>query len=82
MELGKIFEKAKRNSDALTEYQAVVRLDPDNPDGYFLLARLYDRLGNREKSLETLNAGVKATNHPKLRKIRDQLQAKTAAASQ
>jgi len=45
-DLGAIYAGQKRYQDALAEFQAAVKLDPDQPDTHFRLGRLYQAMGN------------------------------------
>lgn len=56
-QLGKAFEWTEQWSQARTEMEACVRLDPGSPDGHYQLSRIYRRLGlsalaNRQTSLQ------------------------------
>lgn len=55
--LGKAFEWTEQWSQARSEMEACVRLDPTSPDGHYQLARIYRRLGltalaNKQTSLQ------------------------------
>ncbi len=47
-QLGKAFEWTEQWSQARTEMEACVRLDPGSPDGHYQLSRIYRRLGLTE----------------------------------
>jgi tetratricopeptide (TPR) repeat protein len=56
-QLGKAFEWTEQWSQARTEMEACVQLDPGSPDGHYQLSRIYRRLGlsalaNRQTSMQ------------------------------
>ncbi len=60
-QLGKALEWTERWSQARTEMEACVRLDPGSPDGHYQLSRIYRRLGlpalaNRQTLLQETSA--------------------------
>jgi len=52
--LGKLFEQEGRLHPAIRQIREAVRLDPNNSEGLYLLARLYRETGQPEKSAAAL----------------------------
>lgn len=52
IDLGQLMEKRGLIIDAADYYQRAVECDPENPFGYFLLARLHYRQGENEEAFE------------------------------
>lgn len=56
MQLGRLLIATQRYDSALTLYDQLIKVNPDNPDNYRLKALLYDQLGQPQKALEVLEA--------------------------
>ena len=54
MQLGRLLIATQRYDSALTLYDQLIRMNPNDPDNYRLKALLYDQLGQPEKALEVL----------------------------
>lgn len=54
MQLGRLLIATQRYDSALTLYDQLIRMNPNDPDNYRLKALLYDQLGQPEKALEML----------------------------
>ncbi len=54
MQLGRLLIASQRYDSALTLYDQLIKVNPDNPDNYRLKALLYDQLGEPQKALEVL----------------------------
>ena len=54
MQLGRLLIATQRYDSALTLYDHLIRMNPNDPDNYRLKALLYDQLGQPEKALEVL----------------------------
>lgn len=54
MQLGRLLIATQRYDSALTLYDQLIRMNPNNPDNYRLKALLYDQLGQPEKALEVI----------------------------
>ena len=54
MQLGRLLIATQRYDSALTLYDQLIRMNPNDPDKYRLKALLYDQLGQPEKALEML----------------------------
>ena len=54
MQLGRLLIATQRYASALTLYDQLIRMNPNDPDNYRLKALLYDQLGQPEKALEML----------------------------
>jgi tetratricopeptide (TPR) repeat protein len=52
VEVGDFYLKRKKYRAALSRYQEAVKVDPDYPQAYLGMGRLYDRLGLSQKALE------------------------------
>jgi len=46
LDLGIVYAQQKRNQEALAEYRAAIKLDPEQTDAHFRLGRLYQVMGN------------------------------------
>ena len=55
-QLGQLLIATERYDSALTLYESLLRMSPDNPDNYRLLAALYERKGLPEKALALLDS--------------------------
>lgn len=56
MQLGRLLIANQQYDSALTLYDQLIKIKPDNPDNYRLKALLYDQLGQPQKALEVLEA--------------------------
>ena len=54
MQLGRLLIATQHYDSALTLYDQLIRMNPNDPDNYRLKALLYDQLGQPEKALEML----------------------------
>lgn len=54
MQLGRLLIATQHYDSALTLYDQLIRMNPNDPDNYRLKALLYDQLGQPEKALEVL----------------------------
>ena len=54
MQLGRLLIATQRYDSALTLYDQLIRMNPNDPDNYRLKALLYDQLGQPKKALEVL----------------------------
>lgn len=54
MQLGRLLIATQRYDSALTLYDQLIRMNPNDPDNYRLKTLLYDQLGQPEKALEVL----------------------------
>lgn len=54
MQLGRLLIATQRYDSALTLYDQLIRMNPNDPDNYRLKALLYDQLDQPEKALEVL----------------------------
>jgi tetratricopeptide (TPR) repeat protein len=52
VEVGDFYLKRKKYRAALSRYQEAVQVDPDYPQAYLGMGKVYDRLGLRQKALE------------------------------
>ena len=61
LSLGKLFMRSQRWTEAAAEFEQVVKLDPNVPDGYYLLGLAYGRL-KRSAEAQSAMATFKRLN--------------------
>jgi len=54
LQLGILLAEQRREPEALAEFQAAIRLNPEDPDAHYRLAQVYLRRGDRERGQEEL----------------------------
>jgi tetratricopeptide (TPR) repeat protein len=54
LQLGILYDDQHREQEAIPEFQAAIRLNPDDPDAHYHLAQAYLRTGDKERSQEEL----------------------------
>ncbi|MBZ5668709.1 MAG: tetratricopeptide repeat protein [Acidobacteriia bacterium] len=52
LQLGVLLHDQRRDQEAIPEFQAAIRLKPDDPDPHYRLAQAYARTGNKERGQE------------------------------
>jgi tetratricopeptide (TPR) repeat protein len=52
LQLGVLLHDLHRDADAIPEFQAAIRLKPDDPDPHYRLAQAYARAGDKQRSQE------------------------------
>jgi Flp pilus assembly protein TadD len=55
LQLGKLFERSNQLKRAIEEFAIAVRYQPDLAQAFYHLGRVYDRLGEKEKSEKALS---------------------------
>jgi predicted Zn-dependent protease len=50
LQLGILYAAQRREQDAISEFDAAIRLKPDAPDAHYHLAQAYFRTGNKERA--------------------------------
>ena len=54
LQLGVLYHEQHREQEAISEFQAAIRSNPDDPDARYRLAQVYLRTGDQERSQEEL----------------------------
>jgi tetratricopeptide (TPR) repeat protein len=54
LQLGILYHDQRREQEAVAEFQAAIRLNPDDPEAHYHLAQAYLRAGDRERGQEEL----------------------------
>ena len=54
LQLGILYHDQHREQEAIAEFQAAIRSNPDNPDAHYRLAKAYLRTGDKERGREEL----------------------------
>jgi tetratricopeptide (TPR) repeat protein len=54
LQLGILYHDQRREQDAISEFDAAIRLKPDDPDAHYHLAQAYLRTGDKERGQEEL----------------------------
>jgi len=54
LQLGALYLDQHREQEAISEFQAAIRSNPDDPDAHYRLAQAYLRTGNQERGQEEL----------------------------
>jgi tetratricopeptide (TPR) repeat protein len=54
LQLGILYHDQHREQEAIPEFQAAIRLNPDDPDAHYRLAQAYLRTGDKERGQEEL----------------------------
>jgi tetratricopeptide (TPR) repeat protein len=54
LQLGILYHDQHREQDAISEFQAAIRSNPDDPDAHYRLAQAYFRAGGQERGQEEL----------------------------
>ena len=52
LQLGALYHDQHREQEAISEFQAAIRLNPDDPDSHYRLAQVYLRTGDQERGQE------------------------------
>jgi tetratricopeptide (TPR) repeat protein len=52
LQLGILLHDRRRDQEAIPEFQAAIRLKPDDPDPHYRLAQAYIRAGDKERGQE------------------------------
>ena len=58
---------------AILGYEPIINLDPKNVDAYLGLAQAYTGIGDKEKTVETLEKGFEMTGDERIKEILDKL---------
>jgi len=64
LQLGILLAGQRREPEALAEFQAAIRLNPEDPDAHYHLAQIYLRMGERERGQEELELYQKLCRPP------------------
>jgi len=54
LQLGILYHDQRREPDAISEFEAAIRLNPDNPETHYHLAQAYLRRGDKERGQQEL----------------------------
>ena len=54
LQLGVLLQDQRRDQEAIPQFQAAIRFQPDNPDPHYRLAQAYLRAGDKERGQEEL----------------------------
>jgi tetratricopeptide (TPR) repeat protein len=63
LQLGVLLHDQHRDPEAIPEFQAAVRFQPDDPDAHYRLAQAYVRTGNKERGQEEFQLYDKLHKH-------------------
>jgi len=63
LQLGILYHEQRREQDAISEFEAAIRLKPDDPDPHYHLAQAYLRAGDKERGQEELRVYEKLRAH-------------------
>jgi len=63
LQLGILYHDQRRERDAISEFEAAIRLKPDDPDPHYHLAQAYLRTGHKERGQEELQLYEKLRAH-------------------
>jgi len=74
LSLGKLFMRSQRWAEAAAEFEQVVKLEPDMPDGYYQLGLAYGRL-KRTAEAQSAMATFKRLNDAQKKREDDELRA-------
>jgi tetratricopeptide (TPR) repeat protein len=64
LQLGILYSEQHREPEAMAEFQAAIRLNPDGPDAHYRLAQAYLRTGDQERGQEELRLYDKLRQPP------------------
>jgi tetratricopeptide (TPR) repeat protein len=64
LQLGILFTGQLRDPEAMTEFQAAIRLNPEDPDAHYRLAQAYFRMGELDRGQEELQLYQKLRQPP------------------
>ena len=63
LQLGILYHDQRREQDAISEFEAAIRLNPDDPETHYHLAQAYLRTGDKERGEEELRVYEKLRAH-------------------
>ena len=72
MLLGRMSIQSGQNDKAVTRFETILKVEPNNTEAIYFLAEAYEGLGNKQKAIELLNKCKELVNKPEFSKEIDQ----------